>query len=356
MGRQLTFQQLVAGKYELLDVAGRGGMGTVFRAYQHGPGGFRRAVAVKKLYPHLAEQPVYRQMFIEEARIGAELRDPNITQIYDFVADGDDYYLNMEWIEGIELATYVEYAFQVARKPTRWDMMVGIAIGMLKGLSAAHERKDASGTPQPIVHRDVSPHNVIIGQLGTSRLIDFGLSLASDRTGEKTNPGIVKGKVAYLSPEVVRGERATPASDQFAAATTLWEALTGQRLFTGENPYETLSKISRAQVIPLLAVRPDVPDDLHDTIHRALSLDPGDRFASAREMANRLGSILADRSHWADTFEWVGRTVRQAREVLALGHRTQRPKANEPADDSAVIELDLDDVEEVAVSELIRLR
>jgi serine/threonine-protein kinase len=347
-------RRTIAGKYELVEVAGRGGMSTVWRAEQQGHGSFRRTVAAKQLASHLAWDPLYRDMFHEEARIGAELRDTNIAQIYDFVSDDGELFLIMEWIEGIELATYVDYIHGVARRATRWEMMVGAAIGMLRGLAAAHERVDREGKRRPIIHRDVSPHNVVINEIGTARLIDFGLSLAHDRSGEKTKPGIVKGKIAYLAPEVVRGERATPASDQFSAGVTLWEALAGRRLFVGDTPYETLREIADAKVTPLGKVRTELPPDLYVVVHRALAPDPRERFPSVRELANELGSILADRSQWRDTYELLGHTVREAREALALGHRTQRAAARVPTDEqeSALIELDATDVEEAGVSEL----
>ncbi len=344
---------LVAGKYELIEVAGKGGMATVWRAYQHGPGNFRRQVAVKQLYAHLAEQPMYEQMFVEEARVGAELRDPNIAQVYDFIADEGQYYLILEWIEGIELATYIDYLVAVQQRPARWENMVAAGIGMLRGLSAAHERVDETGALQPIVHRDVSPHNLVISETGNARLIDFGLSLANDRPGDKTDPGIAKGKISYLAPEVVLGGRPTPASDLFSAAATLWEALTGRKLFFAETPQETLRMIAEGRATPLQAMRQDLPVELCEAVHRALALDASVRFPSARQFANRLATILA-RSNTRDTYTGLGETVREARLQLGLGHRSQ-PAAPAPAateDESAVIELENADLEHPNVSEL----
>jgi serine/threonine-protein kinase len=310
-------------------------------------------VAVKQLYPHLAEQAMYEQMFIEEARVGAELRDPNIAQVYDFITDAAQYYLILEWIEGIELATYIDYLVAVAQRPARWENMVAAGIGMLRGLSAAHERVDENGAPQPIVHRDVSPHNLVISETGNARLIDFGLSLATDRPGEDTDPGIAKGKISYLAPEVVHGARPSPASDQFSAAATLWEALSGRKLFFGETPHETLRMIAEGRITPLQGMRPDVPMELCQAVHQALSPDPAQRFPSVRLFANRLASILA-RSNTRDTYFGLGETVREARVQLALGHRSQPaapgPRASE--DESAVIELDGKDLEHANVSEL----
>jgi serine/threonine-protein kinase len=340
-------RERVAGKYELLDVAGRGGMATVWRAHQHGPGRFRRSVAVKKLYPHLAEQPMYREMFLEEARIGAVLSDPNIARVFDFLAYKDEHYLVMEWIEGIDLFTYIDYVTNHTERDTEWEPMVAVIIGMLRGLAAAHERKNESGDGQPIVHRDVTPHNVLIGVDGTARLIDFGLGLASDREGEKTDPGIAKGKLSYLAPEVVRGSRPTPAADQFAAGAVLWEALAGRRLFPMGNQYNTMKELAEARYTPLPQVRDDLPDELYEVTHRALSLDIEDRFPSVREMANRLSGILGA-SGAKDTYARLSRTVKHARADLGLGRRSQRDGAETPVpelEESGIIELDEGDIE-----------
>jgi serine/threonine protein kinase len=345
--------ELVAGKYELIEVAGKGGMATVWRAYQHGPGNFRRQVAVKQLYSHLAEQTMYEQMFIEEARVGADLRDPNIAQVYDFIKDAGQYYLVLEWIEGIELATYIDYLVAVLQRPARWENMVAAGIGMLRGLSAAHERLDENGQQQPIIHRDVSPHNLVISETGNARLIDFGLSLATDRPGEDTDPGIAKGKISYLAPEIVHGGRANPMSDQFSAAATLWEALSGRKLFHGETPHDTLRMIAEGRMIPLQAMRNDLPVELCEAVHRALAVDPTHRFPSVRMFANRLATILA-RSNTRDTYTGLGETVREARVQLALGHRSQpaAPASRATEDESAVIALGEADLEKPNVSEL----
>lgn len=336
--------ELIAGKYELLDVGGRGGMSTVWRAYQHGPGRFRRVVAVKQLFAHLAEQQLYRDMFLEEARIGAILDDPNVAQIFDFLLHDGDYFLVMEWIEGIDLRTYVDYVFTHLGRKTDWRLMVGVVIGMLRGLAAAHERKDSDGQAQPVVHRDITPHNVLIGVKGTARLIDFGLALASDRDGESTDPGIAKGKIAYLAPEVVRGTRPSPLSDQYAAGALLWEALAGRRLFAQESQYETLKAVAEGSVEPLDKVRPDVPKALRTAVHRALAFEPADRFDSVREMANCLSGIFSA-SPAQDTYARLSKTVRDARAALGLDRGLRPPGFAEETpvpveEESGIIELD----------------
>ena len=343
----------IAGKYELLEIAGRGGMSTVWRAIQHGPGRFRRTVAVKQMYPHLAEQKLYREMFLEEARVAAELKDPNIAQVHDFLLDGGNYYLVLEWIEGIDLYTYIDYVVNHCHDRTEWDLMVAVTIGLLRGLAAAHERVDEVGDPQPIIHRDVTPHNVLISLEGRARLIDFGLALARDRVGEDTDPGIAKGKFAYLAPEVVRGGRPVPASDQFSAGAMLWEALIGSRLFAAKTQMETLRRVAEAKVMPLSVERPELPSGLTRAVHRALSLNVEDRFPSVREMANQLGGVLAQSARAKDTYAELGRTVVTARQQLGLGHRPRKgSRAESPLpvqEESGIIELESVDLKPAGI-------
>ena len=293
--RQGTFERgpsgLVAGRYELEEIAGRGGMAVVWRGVLRGDRGFVRPVAIKQIHDHLAEQELYVEMFAEEARVGADLHDPNIAQTYDFVAEDGAYYLVMEWVDGIDLGSYINHMLQSGRR-TPWELVTAVGIGVLRGLAAAHERADERGDTSPIVHRDVSPHNILINRKGMAKLIDFGLSLAGDRTRELTEPGIVKGKMAYLAPEIVGGGRPTPASDQFASGSVLWEALVGRKLFEGPTDYDVYKKLRDGQVQPLRPQRPDLPTKLVKVIHRALSADPAQRFPSTREMARQLGLVL----------------------------------------------------------------
>ncbi len=298
-------------------------MATVWRGQLLGPGRFCKAVAIKHMFPHLAEQAIYRQMFFEEARIGSVLQDPNLPQIYEFLVEGDDHYLVMEFVDGIDFATYIRYVVGSLGQPMRWEQVAAIGIGMLRGLAAAHERKTSRGRAEPIIHRDVSPNNVLISANGPAKLIDFGLSLTGDRQSEDTDPGIAKGKLPYLAPEVARGERPTPAADQFAAGSTLWEALVGQRLFGEQDRAAVYRRVASADVPSLEAARPDIPPELARVIHRSLSRAPQDRFPSSREMAKRLGDVLKASTSSEDLYQVLARTVKQARRDLALGQRTQ---------------------------------
>jgi serine/threonine-protein kinase len=214
---------IVGGRYELIEIAGRGGMADVWRGRVRGDSGFVRDVAVKQMHQNLASQPQYVAMFVEEARVGSSLQSPNVSEIHDFVHDRGNYYMVQEWIEGIDLGSWVRWHL-AHNEQTRWELVAAIGVGVLRGLAAAHERLAPDGRPMPVVHRDVSPHNVLLTTRGIVKLIDFGLALAPDRRQETTDPGIVKGKMSYLAPEIVGGGRPVPASDQFACGRRSWGA------------------------------------------------------------------------------------------------------------------------------------
>lgn len=331
----------IAGRYELIEVAGRGGMAVVWRANQHGPGSFLRTVAVKQMHEHLRDLPVYREMFCEEARVGSLLSDPNIAQVYDFVEDEHgEFFLVMEYVSGVDLATLIKYVCHDLEQTTRWELVVAIGIGVLRGLVAAHER-EVDGKPEPVVHRDLSPHNVLLNEKGRAKLIDFGLSLASDRDMDDTDPGMAKGRLAYLSPEVTRGLRPTPATDQFTMGNVLYEALTGRRTFVGDDDRDTYRRLANAEYVPLGEVRPDAPPELASVVHRALSLDPAQRFSSTREMARQLGEVLKGHRSAEDLYAALARTVHAARLGLNIGERTQDPDVEDllSEDLSGLVEL-----------------
>ena len=311
---------IVGGRYELIEVAGRGGMADVWRGRVRGDSGFVRDVAVKQMHPNLASQPNYVAMFVEESRVGSLLQSPNISEVHDFVHDRGNYYMVLEWIEGIDLGSWVKW--HVSRnEPTRWELVAAIAVGMLRGLAAAHERVGIDGQPLPVVHRDVSPHNILLTTRGMVKLIDFGLALAPDRTVETTEPGIVKGKMSYLAPEIVAGGRPVPESDQFACGSVLWESLVGRKLFDGTTDYETYTRLRDCMVQPLRPLRPDVPQPFAQIIHRALSPSVDTRFPSAREMARQIGTTLKKVSLRKDLHTVLARSVVDARDALGIAHR-----------------------------------
>jgi serine/threonine-protein kinase len=338
---------IVGGRYELLEVAGRGGMADVWRGRVRGDSGFVRDIAVKQMHGNLAAQQTFVAMFVEEARIGSMLQSPNVAEVHDFVHDRGHYFMVLEWIEGIDLGTWIRW--HVAREQeTRWELVAAVAVGVLRGLAAAHERTGPDGGALPVVHRDVSPHNVLLTTRGMVKLIDFGLALAPDRQQETTEPGIVKGKMSYLAPEIVSGHRPLEASDQFACGSVLWEALVGKKLFDGATDYETYTLLRDCIVPPLRPLRPDVPQPFLAIIQHALAASPDARFPTVREMARQISTTLKKVQLRKDLHTVLARTVTDAREGLALGGRTGdassvTPIAQIVAEETARIELEAKD-------------
>lgn len=320
---------LIGRRYQLIELAGHGGMADVWRADVVGDLGFRRPIAIKQMHPALSDQPTYVQMFVEEARLGASLESPNLAEIRDFVFENGNYYIVMEWIEGLDLGTWIRWHTH-RNEGARWELAATIGIGVLRALAACHERVGADGKPWPVVHRDVSPHNIMITTRGLVKLIDLGLAMAGDRTCEATEPGVVKGKMSYLSPEIVSGARPTPPADQFAVGSVLWETLVGRKLFDGQTDYDTYIRVRDCQVQPLKAYRPDVPADIAHLITRALAPKPEERFASAREFARQIGTVLKHVQLRRDLHAVLARSVNDARASLGMASRSDDVSAITP--------------------------
>ncbi len=313
---------IVGGRYELVELAGRGGMADVWRGRVRGDSGFVRDVAVKQMHPNLSGQGQYVAMFVEEARVGSALQSPNVAEVHDFVHDHGNYFMILEWIDGIDLGSWIKWHLSRNDK-TRWELVAAVGVGILRGLAAAHERVGPDGRPLPIVHRDVSPHNVLLTTRGMVKLIDFGLALAPDRAKETTEPGIVKGKMSYLAPEIVAGGRPIPPSDQFACGSVLWESLVGRKLFDGSTDYETYCRLRDCMVQPLRPLRGDVPAPFLQIIHRALSATPDARFPSSREMARQIGTQLKKVQLRTDLHSVLSNSVRDARLAMGITPRVE---------------------------------
>jgi len=329
------------GRYELIDVAGRGGMAVVWRAIQQGDIGFKRTVAVKQMHDHLSESQLYIDMFAEEARVCAAMQSPNMAQVYDFVCENDRYYLVLEWVDGIDLGSLIRH-YRKRGQQMPWEMSAAIGVGVLRALADAHERTDDNGDVSPILHRDISPHNVLITNRGMVKLIDFGLCLAPDRKKDLTEPGVVKGKMSYLSPEIVQGLRPTPASDQFSVGSVLWESLAGQKLFDGDNDFDVYSKIREGQVAPIRPIRRDLPRAMVSVLQKSLATKMENRFSSAREMGRELGAVLkSSRMGSKDLHALIGKTVLDAREHLDMGDRTGEHSTATPIADPIIDQVTL---------------
>jgi serine/threonine-protein kinase len=283
--------RIIDGKYELVAIAGEGGMATVYKARVRGAAGFQRAVAVKHIKPEFRALKNYIDMFIEEARVGAELAHPNIVQVHDFCSEAGSYYLVMEWVDGIDLGALIK-THRDAGQVVPWPLALAIAIGTLHGLGAAHDRTTPDGAPAPVIHRDISPHNILLGINGAVKLSDFGLARARDRAGSLTAPGTVKGKLSYLAPEVTFGKANSVQSDLFGLGSVLWETLAGERLFDGRTDIEIFKKIRACKVPPIAQRRADLPPELGPALDASLELDPARRYPTAEAFAIALGQVL----------------------------------------------------------------
>jgi serine/threonine-protein kinase len=288
-------------------------MATVWLARMHGEGSFSRTVAVKRLLPAVAEDEPAIAMFTEEARVTSELSHPNIVQVYDFVRDPDGRYLIiMEWVDGLDLARFVRAHVRV-KKQTDWRLMTAIAIELLRGLRAAHDRRDAKGDPAPVFHRDVTPSNVLVSVGGIVKLTDFGMARAMDRA-TITQPGVLKGKMPYMAPEYIGGGQASAQTDLWSVGAILWEALVGSRLHDESDPVKLYGMASRTADL-VTEHRPELPGDLADVVAKALAVHPDQRYATAREIIVDLSAILRAADPPTDESP-LGDAVRKAREWL----------------------------------------
>jgi eukaryotic-like serine/threonine-protein kinase len=310
-------QTMIAnGKYELLDRAGSGGMATVFRALLRGAAGFARFVAVKQIQTSLLSNREFIAMFMEEARVGSQLQHPNIVQTYDFERDEHGvYFLVLEWVEGLDLGRYLE-AHRRAGLRCAWPLVVAFGVEALRGLSSAHERLDAEGKRAPVIHRDVTPQNILLGTNGVVKLGDFGLSRAADRV-RMTHPDVIKGKLRYLAPEQTQGAEATVQSDLFALGIVIWEAFTLRPLYDAATDVEVFQAARRAEIPSVLEDRPDVPPEVAKLLARALAKEPADRFATAEEMLRGLVAELRLVPQSTDAFI-LSKAVLRARLTLGM--------------------------------------
>lgn len=315
--------KLFAEKYQLLELVGEGGMATVWRAVMRWAEGFFRQVAVKQILPSLGENQKFVAMFVEEARVGSQLHHPNIVQILDFGREQEFYYLVLEWVDGLDLRRYEE-AHRRAGQRIPWQLVVAVGIEALRGLGAAHERVDHWGRRAPVIHRDVTPQNILIGSNGVVKITDFGLARAKDRA-RITDPNIVRGKLCYLAPEVAWGKEATVQSDLFCLAVVLWEALAGRQMYTGADDLEMFQAARAAEVPDLRQLRDDVPRDLVEVLECALARSPELRFDSAQDMLRALALVLRRAKQRTDAPE-IGRSVLAAREALGLPPTSPLPE------------------------------
>ncbi len=273
-------------RYRLLFRIASGGMGSVYLATQHGAAGFRRVVAIKRAFPHLLEDSDIRRLMASEIRLSSLVRHPHVVAISD-VDDADgELSLIMEYVEGASLAELMRHGLPQV-------LGMRMVLDAAEGLQAVHDCTDENNQPLGLVHRDISPQNILVGVDGVARIADFGIAQARDKTGA-TVSGLIRGKPSYLAPEYIETSFATPSSDVFALAIVAWEVLTQRRLFRGVNDVDTIARVRSAKVEPPSRLVPGIPAAVDAVLLRALALKPEDRYPTSHSFGEALEGALRD--------------------------------------------------------------
>lgn len=281
-----SFEPQQFGRYFLVDKIAVGGMAEVFKARIFSEGGFQKLLVIKRILDHLSGNNEFVDMFIDEAKISVELQHPNIVSVYDFGKLHDNYYIAMECIEGKDVKGVLRKLAE-RRKLLPVEYAACIAHEMCKGLEFAHKKNNLQGEHLGIIHRDVSPSNILVSYEGDVKVADFGIAKAQISL-YNTKDGVLKGKFEYMSPEQASGGLVTPQSDIFAAGIILHEMLTGRRLFKTDSEIKTLNKIKAVDILPPSDSNPAVPARMDEIVMKALSKDPADRFADCRAFQQAL--------------------------------------------------------------------
>ena len=278
------------GKYYLLERINVGGMAEVFRAKAYGVEGFERLVAVKRILPNIAEDKEFIRMFIDEAKIAVQLNHANIAQIFDLGVVDTHYYIALEHVHGRDLRAIFDRCRQKG-DPMPIAQACFISMKLCEGLDYAHNKRDQAGRELHLVHRDVSPQNVLVSFEGEVKIIDFGIAKAAGK-GSKTQAGILKGKFGYMSPEQVRGLPIDRRSDIFSCGIVLYELLTGERLFVGESDFSTLEKVRNVEILPPSTYNRRIPDELERIVLKALAKDDEERYQNAIDLHDELQAFV----------------------------------------------------------------
>lgn len=322
------------GKYTLLSHLATGGMADVFLARQLGPGGFQKECVIKRVLPTLAQDPgnqAFVEMFLQEARIAARLSHPNIVHILDFGQIDGDYFLAMEYVDGVTLESVLEKTRTTGQPALPWPIAVRIVASAAEGLDHAHKAKDGSGAPLLLVHRDVSPSNIMVSWDGVAKVLDFGIAkamaLSIAGTKVRTGIGIIKGKVPYMSPEQIQGLDLDARSDVFSLAAVLYELTTGQRPFPGETTGKLTIEITSREPRPPEQLNGAFPPDLHPILMRGLAKSVEKRYQSARDFKVDLEQFLADQHSSCSNYD----VEAYLKEVIPP---ETRPRPELPSDDA----------------------
>ena len=328
------------GRYVLYGELASGGMATVHFGRLSGPVGFSRTVAIKRLHPQYAKDPEFVTMFLDEARLCGRIRHPNVVPTLDVVATEGEIFIVMEYVAGEALSKLMKTA-QQRQIPIPARVAATIMSSVLHGLHSAHQTKDEHGRQLGIVHRDVSPQNILVGSDGTTRVLDFGVAKAAGRI-QTTRDGQVKGKIAYMPPEQLSGGVVSRQSDIYAASVVLWEALTGHRLFDGETEAIVLVRAIEGKVDPPSMFNAQLDYATDAVVMRGLARDPAQRFTTARDMALAIEQTIGLASpyevgEWVETVaaDEIARRARSIAEIESASVNASAPRiglAPQPAE------------------------
>jgi serine/threonine protein kinase len=316
---------LTATKYRPIAELGRGGMATVYLTVVQGPGGFNKLQVLKRLRPALAADPEFLQMFLEEARLSARINHPNVVQTNEVGYDGQYYYIAMEYLDGQPLEAILRRSRdRIETKMMPLELHLKVLADALGGLNFAHDLADFDGTKLNVVHRDMSPHNVVVTYEGSVKVLDFGIAKAADSSSD-TRTGIMKGKCAYMAAEQFGGKNVDRRADVFAVGVMLWQAATGRRLWQNMGDAEIFAKLAKAEIPTPRSIKEDIPEALEKIIMKALAQSPEDRFATAADFQAELEGFMATLptritqrelgKFVADLFEDRRKTIKEAIET-----------------------------------------
>jgi eukaryotic-like serine/threonine-protein kinase len=292
----------IAGRYALFQPIASGGMATVYVGRLLGTSGFGRTVAIKCMHEHVARDPELVKSFLDEAQLAARIRHPNVVPTLDIVSHQGELFLVMDYVHGESLSRLLaECRARELRMPLA--IASNVLTGALQGLHAAHELRDERGNALRVVHRDVSPQNVLVGTDGVTRVMDFGIAKATTSSAH-TSTGIIKGKVSYMAPEQMTQRDVTPAVDIFAMGIVAWEMVVGRRLRPGRGDLSQILGLLSEQIAPPSSIDPDIPEGLSAIIMRALARDPRERPGSALVLAREIARVVPPATTW-EVAEWV---------------------------------------------------
>lgn len=289
-----SFEPKPFGKYLLTERIAVGGMAEIYRAKTFGVDGFEKLVAIKKILPNYSADQEFIAMLTDEAKLVVRLSHTNIVQIYDLGRVGEDYYISMEFIDGVNLREVINKTREKGKKLTL-PLALYIISEVCKGLDYAHSKNDATGKPLQIVHRDISPQNILLSYEGEPKIVDFGIAKAALNVSQ-TSVGVLKGKVTYMSPEQALGKPVDGRTDIFSAGIILYELVSGKRLFTGETQLEVLKKIRDTQITETELTQ-DIPKELRPILAKALAYNVGDRYQTAGDFQIALTKLLYSQYH-----------------------------------------------------------